>query len=224
MLKKPAQLINLKGQVSNWFFTASKLFSIWMPQLCCISFKTHRAHMKQCLNSTASRNITLREDIYQPPQSLFTLWQWTPYVARSQFIASFLYPTAAWLYVASVLVGLGAAVIWTAQGNYLTTMSEPENMSRNSGIFWAQLQCRSVNDDGRRSRVENWWMLAMIRCKWPPLNSILAMIMDGEVGVQADNITLKAKLWSVVSVWKEVELKSDACWSCTTDCWRQKPG
>ncbi|XP_043217140.1 UNC93-like protein MFSD11 [Amphibalanus amphitrite] len=62
-------------------------------------------------------------------------------VFYAHFIVSFLWPSNAWLYIASVLVGLGAAVIWTGQGNYLTIMSEPENMSRNSGIFWAQLQC-----------------------------------------------------------------------------------
>ena len=71
----------------------------------------------------------------------------------SQFIVSFLWPSEAWLYLGSVLVGLGAAVIWTGQGNYLTIMSEPDNaMSRNSGIFWAQLQCRWATGCRRRSQ------------------------------------------------------------------------
>lgn len=33
-------------------------------------------------------------------------------------------------------------VIWTGQGNFLTINSTPETISRNSGIFWALLQCR----------------------------------------------------------------------------------
>ena len=75
----------------------------------------------------------------------FSSYLTEPYLRfHRHFIVSFLWPSNAWLYIASVLVGLGAAVIWTGQGNYLTIMSEPENMSRNSGIFWAQLQCRWV--------------------------------------------------------------------------------
>lgn len=45
------------------------------------------------------------------------------------------------LYFVSVIVGLGAALIWTAQGNYLTLCSTDETMSRNSSLFWALLQC-----------------------------------------------------------------------------------
>lgn len=40
----------------------------------------------------------------------------------------------------SVLVGLGAAIIWTAQGAYLTEVSSANNESRNSGLFWALFQ------------------------------------------------------------------------------------
>ncbi|KAH9389893.1 DUF895 domain membrane protein [Tyrophagus putrescentiae] len=57
------------------------------------------------------------------------------------FIANFLYPLTWLLYVVSVVVGVGAAIIWTAQGNYLTLCSNDRTMSRNSGLFWALLQC-----------------------------------------------------------------------------------
>jgi len=57
------------------------------------------------------------------------------------FIGSLIYPFVWSLYVASVIVGLGAAVIWTAQGNFLTINSNKDTMGRNSGIFWALLQC-----------------------------------------------------------------------------------
>lgn len=57
------------------------------------------------------------------------------------FIANFLYPLTWLLYVVSVIVGVGAALIWTAQGNYLTLCSTDQTMSRNSGLFWALLQC-----------------------------------------------------------------------------------
>ncbi|XP_042240737.1 UNC93-like protein MFSD11 isoform X1 [Homarus americanus] len=56
------------------------------------------------------------------------------------FIIGFLWPNTAILYVTSVIVGAGAALIWTGQGNYLTLMSTQKTISRNSGIFWAMLQ------------------------------------------------------------------------------------
>lgn len=62
------------------------------------------------------------------------------------FIASFLAPSTWLLYVASALIGLGAAAIWTGQGTYLTLNSDAGTISRNSGIFWAMLQCRYVSN------------------------------------------------------------------------------
>ena len=44
------------------------------------------------------------------------------------------------MYVASVVVGAGAATAWTAQGNYLTLCSSSETISQNSGLFWALFQ------------------------------------------------------------------------------------
>jgi len=57
------------------------------------------------------------------------------------FIASIIVPLLSTLYIASVIVGVGAALIWTGQGNFLTLNSTDETMGRNSGIFWALLQC-----------------------------------------------------------------------------------
>lgn len=56
------------------------------------------------------------------------------------FIASFFYPHEALLYCMSVLVGFGAALIWTGHGQYLTENSTNETMSRNAGLFWAIFQ------------------------------------------------------------------------------------
>ncbi|KAK7507828.1 hypothetical protein BaRGS_00000793 [Batillaria attramentaria] len=57
------------------------------------------------------------------------------------FILSFLKPMVWALYTGSALVGVGAAVLWTGQGNFLTINSDSETVGRNSGIFWALLQC-----------------------------------------------------------------------------------
>lgn len=56
------------------------------------------------------------------------------------FIASFFYPHGALLYCMSAVVGVGAALIWTGHGQYLTENSTSETMSRNAGIFWAIFQ------------------------------------------------------------------------------------
>ncbi|XP_034187756.1 UNC93-like protein MFSD11 [Osmia lignaria lignaria] len=56
------------------------------------------------------------------------------------FIGTFLWPQDALLYSASAILGLGAALIWTGHGQYLTENSDSETMSRNAGIFWAIFQ------------------------------------------------------------------------------------
>ncbi|CAG2101577.1 unnamed protein product [Medioppia subpectinata] len=60
------------------------------------------------------------------------------------FIANFLFPKVWVLYFLSFVIGVGAAVIWTGQGNYLTINSNEDTMSRNSGVFWALLQCSLI--------------------------------------------------------------------------------
>ncbi|GFO25557.1 unc93-like protein mfsd11 [Plakobranchus ocellatus] len=57
------------------------------------------------------------------------------------FVLSFLKPMVWALYFGSVLVGFGAAILWTGQGNFLTINSNSETVARNSGIFWALFQC-----------------------------------------------------------------------------------
>lgn len=57
------------------------------------------------------------------------------------FIMSYLIPQTWLLYFASGIMGMGAAVIWTGQGNYLTLSSSAATIQRDSGIFWAMLQC-----------------------------------------------------------------------------------
>ncbi|CAM4814393.1 unnamed protein product, partial [Rotaria magnacalcarata] len=56
------------------------------------------------------------------------------------YVLSFIYPMTWSYYIVSILVGIGAAVLWTAQGVYLTNNSDESTVSRNSGIFWALFQ------------------------------------------------------------------------------------
>lgn len=58
----------------------------------------------------------------------------------SGYIAMFIFPYTWSFYTASVLVGIAAAVLWTAQGHVLATNSTDSTIGRNSGIFWALLQ------------------------------------------------------------------------------------
>jgi len=49
------------------------------------------------------------------------------------------------MYTASVIIGIGAAVIWTAQGDFLGMQSPTDKlMMRNTGIFWVLFQCSLV--------------------------------------------------------------------------------
>uniref|UniRef100_A0A1A7Y5T3 Major facilitator superfamily domain containing 11 n=2 Tax=Iconisemion striatum TaxID=60296 RepID=A0A1A7Y5T3_9TELE len=58
----------------------------------------------------------------------------------SGYIAVFINPFTWSFYTASVLVGIAAAVLWTAQGNVLTINSTDSTIGRNSGIFWSLMQ------------------------------------------------------------------------------------
>ncbi|XP_056432454.1 UNC93-like protein MFSD11 [Gadus chalcogrammus] len=58
----------------------------------------------------------------------------------SAYIAMFIQPRVWSFYTASVLVGFGAAVLWTAEGNVLAINSTDTTIGRNSGLFWALQQ------------------------------------------------------------------------------------
>jgi len=62
-------------------------------------------------------------------------------IVYTLYVALFLHPYTWSLYLGSVLIGIAAAVMWTAQGNFLTVNSDSTTIARNSGIFWAMLQC-----------------------------------------------------------------------------------
>ncbi|XP_072224758.1 UNC93-like protein MFSD11 [Leuresthes tenuis] len=59
----------------------------------------------------------------------------------SGYIAVFIIPTTWSFYLTSVLIGIGAAMLWTAQGHFLVENSEASTINRNTGMFWALLQC-----------------------------------------------------------------------------------
>lgn len=62
-------------------------------------------------------------------------------IAYCLFIGNFFFHETWLLYLASAVIGFGASIFWTGQGNFLTINSDSETMSRNSGVFWALLQC-----------------------------------------------------------------------------------
>ncbi|XP_018605241.1 UNC93-like protein MFSD11 isoform X2 [Scleropages formosus] len=62
-------------------------------------------------------------------------------ILYSSYIAVFIFPTTWSFYLTSVLTGVGAAMLWTAQGNYLVQNSDASTINRNTGIFWGLLQC-----------------------------------------------------------------------------------
>ncbi|XP_044037169.1 UNC93-like protein MFSD11 [Siniperca chuatsi] len=59
----------------------------------------------------------------------------------SGYIAVFIIPSTWSFYLTSVLIGIGAAMLWTAQGYFLVENSEASTINRNTGMFWALLQC-----------------------------------------------------------------------------------
>uniref|UniRef100_A0A8C6T9A3 UNC93-like protein MFSD11 n=1 Tax=Neogobius melanostomus TaxID=47308 RepID=A0A8C6T9A3_9GOBI len=67
----------------------------------------------------------------------------------SGYIAAFILPFTWSFYLTSVLIGIGAAMLWTAQGQFLVENSEASTINKNTGMFWALLQCRYRPHDKR---------------------------------------------------------------------------
>ncbi|TPP64430.1 Et translation product [Fasciola gigantica] len=61
------------------------------------------------------------------------------------FVASFFEPHAWSLYLASLLNGFGAAILWTAQGAFITMCSDESNSNLHFSIFWALFQMWNLN-------------------------------------------------------------------------------
>eukprot|EP00051_Salpingoeca_urceolata_P000975 m.37679 g.37679 ORF g.37679 m.37679 type:complete len:449 (+) comp11125_c0_seq1:512-1858(+) len=57
------------------------------------------------------------------------------------FIAAFLKPSSHLILAASAALGLAAAILWTAQGQFITLSGTHRTRGRNAGVFWAMLQC-----------------------------------------------------------------------------------
>ncbi|KAL0992838.1 hypothetical protein UPYG_G00099210 [Umbra pygmaea] len=62
-------------------------------------------------------------------------------ILYSGYIAVFITPSTWSFYLTSVLVGIGAAMLWTAQSHFLVENSDASTINRNTGMFWAILQC-----------------------------------------------------------------------------------
>ncbi|XP_041061999.1 UNC93-like protein MFSD11 isoform X2 [Carcharodon carcharias] len=62
-------------------------------------------------------------------------------VVYSGYVVSFCEPMTWSFYIASTLIGFAAAVLWTAQGSFLILNSDSTTINRNTGTFWALLQC-----------------------------------------------------------------------------------
>ena len=59
------------------------------------------------------------------------------------YICMYLFPNPTYMYISSIIIGIGAACIWTAQGAFLHLNSPTDKlMSRNTGIFWCMLQMK----------------------------------------------------------------------------------
>lgn len=56
------------------------------------------------------------------------------------YLSLFLYPNNPCLYIYSVIIGIGAAILWTAQGTLMVKYSTKDTMDRNATIFWALFQ------------------------------------------------------------------------------------
>ncbi|XP_055851082.1 UNC93-like protein MFSD11 [Episyrphus balteatus] len=124
------------------------------------SFQTMGNIEKTILDSIAEEDKTFKGDGYTSLAVIYASFALSNWLAPSflsftgprcamlvgsltytLFMVVFLWPSTWLLYVASAILGAGASITWTGQGTFLARCSDPTNISRNSGIFWALLQC-----------------------------------------------------------------------------------
>ncbi|XP_055904072.1 UNC93-like protein MFSD11 [Eupeodes corollae] len=124
------------------------------------SFQTMGNIEKTILDSIAAEDTTFKGDGYTSLAVIYAAFAISNWLAPSflsftgprcamlvgsltytLFMVVFLWPKTWLLYLASAVLGTGASITWTGQGTYLARCSNPTNISRNSGIFWALLQC-----------------------------------------------------------------------------------
>lgn len=60
------------------------------------------------------------------------------------FLAANVHVVPAVLVAASAVIGVGAALLWTAQGAFLVANTTPRTLSQRSGLFWAIFQLSGV--------------------------------------------------------------------------------
>ncbi|KAK4468713.1 hypothetical protein MN116_007892 [Schistosoma mekongi] len=60
------------------------------------------------------------------------------------YIASYIEPVVWSLYLASFINGLGAAVLWTAQGAFIADCSTKSNMNQHFSLFWGLFQANQI--------------------------------------------------------------------------------
>ncbi|CAH8288031.1 unnamed protein product, partial [Schistosoma turkestanicum] len=60
------------------------------------------------------------------------------------YIASYIEPVVWSLYLASFVNGIGAAVLWTAQGVFITNCSTKSNLNQHFSLFWGLFQANQI--------------------------------------------------------------------------------
>ena len=58
------------------------------------------------------------------------------------YSAQMLWLSDALLYLCALLNGIGASLLWTGQGNFLTVNTSSATTARDSGVFWSLYQFR----------------------------------------------------------------------------------
>lgn len=69
--------------------------------------------------------------------------KWAMFLGALSYVlypASFIYPANALFYLAAALIGLGAGLLWTAQGGFLARNSDQLSAGRDAATFWSMLQ------------------------------------------------------------------------------------
>lgn len=106
---------------------------------------------------------------------------------ESVYIASLVKIIVPLVYATSVVIGFGAAILWVAQGAFLTKCSDESTRGRNSGIFWGIFQLSGTSGYNVRSNcsgiIGNFSAYFILDFNEPPSVLFLVLTVCGICGV-----------------------------------------
>ena len=73
--------------------------------------------------------------------------KWSLFIGHLSFalyMVSYIYPNSTFIYANCFILGFGSAIMWVAQGTFMTIYCSPEKLTKFCSFFWTFVRCATV--------------------------------------------------------------------------------